>query len=446
MMRALFSGVSGIKTHQTRMDVSGNNIANVNTVGFKSQSVNFKDVYYQTTQTATGPNAETGKGGTNAMQIGLGSSVGSISTAVETQGATERTDNPYDLCLSGNSFFIVSNAGSTFFTRAGDFKVDEAGALVTSGGANVMGWQVDDDGNVVKDQVSALHVTSPEFTYTSPAATQGVTISGNIMNSDTSPQNFTVFFYDSVGNEYQASITAQFDSTANGISTYNLTGGVVSKNGETTDITVTPNGTLQFNSNTGVAILPDMATGLSLTFADGSADGAHATDIANIGTNATIQINATAVTNYKESTKIESVRGIKGDGSPNNPGVAAGKAAGKMTSVGVDSSGHLVASYNNGDVRYIGQIAVTTFPNAAGLEKSGDNLFSATLNSGTFDGIGVDVSSTGGSITSGYLEMSNVDLSSEFTSLITTQRGYQASSRIITVSDTLLEELINLKR
>ena len=144
MMRALFSGVSGLKAHQTRMDVIGNNIANVNTVAYKSQSMTFSEVFYQTTQTATGPNATTGKGGTNAMQIGLGSSVGAISPAMTTEGATERTDNTTDLAITGsNAFFIVSNAGTTYFTRAGNFTKDESGALVTQSGANVMGWQID---------------------------------------------------------------------------------------------------------------------------------------------------------------------------------------------------------------------------------------------------------------------------------------------------------------
>ena len=117
-----------------------------------------------------------------------------------------------------------------------------------------------------------------------------------------------------------------------------------------------------------------------------------------------------------------------------------------MTSVGIDNSGYIVASYSNGDTKNIGQIAVSTFSNAEGLQKEGENLYSATLNSGSFDGIGEDITASDGSISSGVLEMSNVDLSSEFTNMITTQRGYQANSRIITVSDTLLEELINLKR
>ena len=141
---------------------------------------------------------------------------------------------------------------------------------------------------------------------------------------------------------------------------------------------------------------------------------------------------------YADKTALKGDLGIDG--------VGKGKAVGKMTSVGIDNSGYIVASYSNGDTKNIGQIAVATFSNAEGLQKEGENLYSATLNSGSFDGIGEDITASDGSISSGVLEMSNVDLSSEFTNMITTQRGYQANSRIITVSDTLLEELINLKR
>ncbi|MDY5806699.1 MAG: flagellar hook-basal body complex protein, partial [Lachnospira sp.] len=209
MMRSLFSAVSGLKAHQTKMDVIGNNIANVNTVAYKSQSVTFNDVYYQTTQTASGPNSESGKGGTNAKQIGLGSSVASISTAVSSQGATERTDNAWDLCIAGDCFFVVSNAGETYFTRAGDFKVDVDGALVTSGGAAVMGWVTDPDTNeIIRDKVQPIYVQSPEYTYTAPAATTGVTIKGNINASSTGSSAFTYNFFDSLGNEYQATMKA----------------------------------------------------------------------------------------------------------------------------------------------------------------------------------------------------------------------------------------------
>ena len=440
MMRSLFSAVSGLKAHQTKMDVIGNNIANVNTVAYKSQSVTFGDVYYQTTQVATGPNEASGKGGTNAKQIGLGSTVGAISVDPTAQGASERTDNTWDLMISGDKFFVVSNAGNTYFTRAGDFTPDLDGAIVTQSGANVMGWKADADGNIIKDRVQALYATSPEYTYTAPAATTGVTITGNVDSRETGDIAYTVNFYDSLGNEYQATLNLAYDSkdTAAGTTSYNVVGGSVTMNGQPTELSVSCDSQVVFNTNTGASMVGN--AGLALTFTDNSADGSG--NIANIGTNngntSTINLDASGLTMYAAASNINATMGINGTG--------AGKAVGKMTSVGVNEAGQIVASYSNGDTKKIGQIAVASFTNPSGLEKVGDNLYAATLNSGSFDGIGEDISESSGKITSGYLEMSNVDLADQFTNMITTQRGYQANSRIITVSDTMLEELINLKR
>jgi len=440
MMRSLFSAVSGLKAHQTKMDVIGNNIANVNTVAYKSQSVTFGDVYYQTTQVATGPNEASGKGGTNAKQIGLGSTVGAISVDPTAQGASERTDNTWDLMISGDKFFVVSNAGNTYFTRAGDFTTDLDGAIVTQSGANVMGWKADADGNIIKDRVQALYATSPEYTYTAPAATTGVTITGNVDSRETGDIAYTVNFYDSLGNEYQATLNLTYDSkdAAAGTTSYNVVGGSVTMNGQPTELSVSCDSQVVFNTNTGASMVGN--AGLALTFTDNSADGSG--NIANIGTNngntSTIKLDASGLTMYAAASNINATMGINGTG--------AGKAVGKMTSVGVNEAGQIVASYSNGDTKKIGQIAVASFANPSGLEKVGDNLYAATLNSGSFDGIGEDISESSGKITSGYLEMSNVDLADQFTNMITTQRGYQANSRIITVSDTMLEELINLKR
>lgn len=440
MMRSLFSAVSGLKAHQTKMDVIGNNIANVNTVAYKSQSVTFGDVYYQTTQVATGPNEASGKGGTNAKQIGLGSTVGAISVDPTAQGASERTDNTWDLMISGDKFFVVSNAGNTYFTRAGDFTTDLDGAIVTQSGANVMGWKADADGNIIKDRVQALYATSPEYTYTAPAATTGVTITGNVDSRETGDIAYTVNFYDSLGNEYQATLNLTYDSkdAAAGTTSYNVVGGSVTMNGQPTELSVSCDSQVVFNTNTGASMVGN--AGLALTFTDNSADGSG--NIANIGTNngntSTIKLDASGLTMYAAASNINATMGINGTG--------AGKAVGKMKSVGVNEAGQIVASYSNGDTKKIGQIAVASFTNPSGLEKVGDNLYAATLNSGSFDGIGEDISESSGKITSGYLEMSNVDLADQFTNMITTQRGYQANSRIITVSDTMLEELINLKR
>lgn len=449
MMRSMYSAVSGLKAHQTKMDVIGNNIANVNTVAYKSQGVTFRDVFYQTTQTASGPNGESGKGGTNAKQIGLGSSVGAISTNISSQGATERTDNPWDLMISGDAFFVVNEGGNTYFTRAGDFTTDISGALVTQAGANVMGWKVDENGEVIKDKVQPLYVTSPEYMYTEPAKTTGVTVTGNIDARSTSSSVFTINFYDELGNEYQASLTLEYNDAGGGagaqpVTTYTIKGGAVTKNGQPTGITIEPDtadggsGSFEFSTTTGKA-MEGMAN-LSLVL---KGTGDEAIDVNNIGTNrgdgeSVLKLDASGMTMFADPSDIDSKTGIKGEG--------AGKAVGKMSAVGINDAGQIVASYSNGDTKVIGQISVTTFPNPAGLEKIGENLYAATLNSGTFDGIGQDVTESGGSISSGYLEMSNVDLADQFTSMITTQRGYQANSRIITVSDSMLEELINLKR
>jgi len=446
-MRALFSAVSGIKTHQTRMDVIGNNIANVNTVAYKSQSVTFKDVFYQTTQTASGPNAESGKGGVNAKQIGLGSTVGAISTAIQNQGGPDRTDNPWDVYMSGDAFFVVSSAGNTYFTRSGDFKPDLSGALVTQGGANVMGWRADENGNIVRDTVQPLYVMSPEYMFTNPLKTTDVTITGNVDARTTESSIFTVNFFDSLGNEYQASLTLQYEGVNGQNVEYSISEGTVTKNGEKTNIVLDPAADpaprLLFDKNSGASATSN--GNVTLTFAyDGDPTG----DLENIGSggteSSTITLNAAGVTMFASATDFTPSKGTKDPVTGNT--VGAGKAVGTMTSVGINEAGEIVAGYSNGDIRTIGQIAVTTFPNPTGLEKVGENLYAATLNSGSFDGIGKDVTETDGKINSGYLEMSNVDLADQFVTMITTQRGYQANSRIITVSDTLLEELINLKR
>ena len=405
MMRALFSGVSGLKSHQTRMDVIGNNIANVNTVAYKSQSMTFSEVFYQTTQTATGPNADTGKGGTNAMQIGLGSSVGSISTAMTTEGATERTDNATDLAITGcNAFFIVSSGGNTYFTRAGNFTKDESGALVTQSGASVLGWQVDSEtGEILKDKVSPLYLESDAVKYTLPERTTGLTLAGNINSTESDDVTTTLNFYDSLGSLYQATVVLHKEGQTGNDVTYSITASSITKDGEKTDLTLTTSNTLVFNSVTGLS--NEANANIEFTVESPTANDPQ---LDNIGA---------------EGTHILTV---------------------DMS--GIDTMGRINASYSNGDVKTIGQIAVTEFNNPGGLEKVGENLYAATLNSGEFDGIGKDISATKGKIQSGVLEMSNVDLAQEFTTMITTQRGYQANSRIITVSDTLLEELINLKR
>jgi flagellar hook protein FlgE len=490
MMRSLYSGISGLSVNQTKMDVIGNNIANVNTVGFKASRAAFADVFYQTIQSASGPNDSTGAAGQNAMQIGLGSKLSSIVSSPTKTGGSQRTDNPFDLMISGDSFFIVNQGGTNYFSKAGDFKIDGDGTLCTSSGGTVMGWQVDpkDPTRTVADMVSPLKLMSAQNLYSDPQASTKAYFAGNIDQKDTqlalngSGKMATISFYDKLGqsytatfkilhaadsstppvaidNQYSVQLVDVVDSQKNsilvtkkvdaaGTVTYSKSGlgtikvGAVDLSGYTVDATT---GAITYPTGTPNLLTFNGATGKFVGIG-----GSTATD-----KSISLQLGATAATNHFSDVSMDfsSLTQFGGSGSTTAAGYIGGvdgsgkgRKAGSMEGLSVDTSGKIYGSYDNGDSRLLGQIAVASFSNPAGLEAKGGNLYAETQNSGKFDGIGHDVTSDGGKFMPGVLEMSNVDLASEFTEMITTQRGFQASSRIITTSDTLLEELINLKR
>ena len=478
MMRSLYSGVSGLKVHQTKMDVIGNNISNVNTVGFKSSAVNFSDILYQTTSSASGPNATTGTAGINAKQIGLGSSVASISSTVSVSGGSQRTDNALDIMIEGDQFFVVNNGKQNYFTRAGAFTVDANGVLCNAAGCKVMGWQVDpnDPSKCVQDTVSELRVMSPDTQYIEPEATTNVYVSGNIDYKDTqlttdTGKTTTLAFYDNLGqsymavmkvkqsdeynNQYKVSITNILDSKGqsifvnkteedDGTITYSasaITSFIFGAEGDEISAEVDEDGNVNIDME-GVDLIFDAATG-KFSSVGGEEGGKSINFMVNADPSpfTMIDVDFSSMTMYASSgsSSFSCSRGsLDGQG--------AGAPKGEMSGISVDTSGRIYGTYDNGDTKLLCQIAVASFANAAGLEAVGNNLFAATMNSGDFDGVGEDISSNGGKMNTGVLEMSNVDLSTEFTQMITTQRGFQANSRTITVSDTLLEELINLKR
>ena len=213
MMRSLFSGVAGLKTHQTKMDVIGNNISNVNTVAFKSSSTTFSDIMYQTTSQASGATAN--RGGTNAKQIGLGVTNGATKISITSAGAAQSTGDALDIRLTDSNstnFFIVNNGSENLFTRAGSFYIDGNGNLaMTTTGYLVMGWQVDpqDPANVIKDTVTPLRVMRPENLTSAPEATTNANFSGVIDKNDSqfSSSNGYIHsftFYDNLGYSYTA--------------------------------------------------------------------------------------------------------------------------------------------------------------------------------------------------------------------------------------------------
>ena len=480
MMRSLFSGISGLKVHQTKMDVIGNNISNVNTVGFRSSSVNFTDVYYQTTQSASGPNASTGAAGTNAVQIGLGANVAAISVDLSGTGATQRTDRGMDLMINGDAFLIVSSSNNTYFTKSGALDIDANGTLYcTTNGASVLGWRVDENGDIRKDTAATLNLMGPENSFSDPSATTAITLSGNIDAEDplvatgASGYPIPVSFYDNLGNlctaklsvsqvsddatnQYTVSLTDILgpdgksmlkDKTEdeNGNPLYNKVERTLIFNGEEVNYEVDTDGTISFDGNTFPTLVFNGSSGaftyvgedgqfkLNLTLNNGS-------ETDNPFPISGVDIDFSGLTMYA-SKATSNVQPRRGDTEGNN----AGNAAGSLNGFSVQTDGKIYGVYSNGDSKLLGQIAVATFANPSGLEAVGNSMFAATMNSGDFDGIGIDISEVG-KFSIGALEMSNVDLATEFTNMITTQRGFQANSRVITTSDTMLEELVNLKR
>lgn len=547
MMRSMYSAVSGLKTHQTRMDVIGNNIANVNTVAFKSSSVTFSDILYQTTSNASGANATTGTGGVNAKQIGLGTTAAATKVSITSAGASETTGNPFDIRLTdknSTNFFIVNNGSENVFTRSGSFYVDGSGNLcMSSTGYTVMGWQVDETtGEIRKDTVSALRIMQEKNLTSAPEATTQATIAGVLDENDTDVKNdagrvMNLNFYDNLGYQYTAKfaikstgtdgkytveLTSVLDSNNQNIiknltkkeisqifgdyqadatlGQYGLskdyefknskyvrkadnkefevdkTDSTLFKAADGTKVSITEifsgitttiannikNGTnnykVKLDTKTGQATVTGEKTSYDLVFDTStgkfaSIGGDTPSKMLNMsvlssgllnrnGNFQNITVDFSQCLNYENGGKST----IGADAGATDGKTGKGRKLGAMTGIFIDTSGRIYGTYDNGNTELLGQIAVAQFSNASGLEKVGESCYRTTLNSGEFDGIGVEISADGSSMTTGELEMSNVDLSSEFTSMITTQRGFQANSRVITTSDTLLEELVNLKR
>ena len=581
MVRSLFSAVSGLKTHQTKMDVIGNNVANVNTVAFKSSAVTFSEIMYQTISNASGANATTGKGGVNAKQIGLGVTTGATKISITSSGAAETTGDPFDIRLtdkSSTNFFVVNTGSENLFTRAGSFYVDGAGNLcMTSTGYTVMGWQVDETtGDIKKDTVSALRIMQEKNLTSAPEATTLGTVSGIMDKNDTNVTSddgyaMNLNFFDKLGYKYTAKfavkvtnadtesytveLTDILDSENNSVlskflekggnlaqvfgqnttatKTYPITnenihyaasdlsadikaenyyytytdynaggqpltkyakvtldkatnsykidayskyetadaaqaGGaktpVAEQTGSMTELFGITTGqlnylgatglpTAQFNADTGAFEYITDAVNYTLKFnpADGTFSyvGAEGSPTVKLNLAETLGNNFEDITIDFSTCKAADNGGktsLGADAGSANGSVGKGKALGALTGISINNNGKIYGSYDNGNTVLLGQIAVAQFANASGLQKVGENCYTTTLNSGEFDGIGVEVAADGASMTSGELEMSNVDLSTEFTQMIITQRGFQSNSRVITTSDTLLEELINLKR
>lgn len=542
MMRSLFAGVSGLRTHQTRMDVIGNNIANVNTVGYKGSRVTFQDVLSQTIRNATAPAGIIG--GTNPQQVGLGVSLGTIDVN-HTQGNIQMTGIATDLALEGDGYFVVTDGARQYYTRAGVFGLDKLGNLVNStNGMYVAGWRADDNGNIdttqpIKTLQIPLGLTSP------PKATKTVVFGGNL-NADAngtltlSGASFTV-------EDETNDIVAEFSVTLKPTGAFNEYEMIVTRDDGGSFIDIAPNGSnttlssfrttlvVQYN-NGNWELVPKDGSALEAKFeVDGatytlqlskspiSFDATNSLDLSDLFDVTEVAVSSTGTFTYKpavvqQTTEVYDSLGrahtivtvfektgantwtwtvnppkafggnvgsgvLTFDDTGRNPQVTVdstltfkpgdaneltisfdfsamtkysdetslfllaqdGYPYGTLEGFSIDTNGVLIGEFSNGLTRALGQIAVASFANPQGLLRAGENLFAASNNSGTAN-IGVAGVGGRGTLTPGAIEMSNVDLSQEFTEMIITQRGFQANSRIITASDEMLQELVNLKR
>lgn len=385
MLRSLYAGISGLRSHQTMLDVTGNNIANVNTVGFKAGSVQFQDTLSQIVQNSRAAQADAG--GTNAAQVGLGTQVAAVRTNF-TQGSQQATGVPTDLMIAGDGFFVVRNGAETLYTRNGSFGFDAAGRLTTKDGALVQGWSAVDGvaqtGGPVGNIALPVGATSPG------RATTTASVTGNLPSGTPAGERLVrdITVYDAQGEARQLALT--FTRTAGGW--------------DVTDGTATT----------------------ALAFTDGRLTGP-----AGI-TSGGVAVDLSAITGYADLSTVKI-------------GGQDGRAPGSLVSYTLSADGSLVGAFSNGATSVLAQIALASFDNPEGLEKAGSSQYRAGANSGAA-AVGVAGTDERGGLVSGALEMSNVDLSQEFTNLIVAQRGFQANARIITTSDEVLQELTNLKR
>lgn len=443
MMTSLFTGVSGMQANQRFLDVISNNVSNSNTVGYKSQQVTFSEVLNQTISNASSPDADGAYGGTNPMQMGLGVGVASITTNTSA-GSMQTTGNSTDIAIDGDGYFVAqSSDGSYQYTRSGNFGIDEGGNLVTSDGLVVCGWsEYTENSNgtftfVTSSEPTGINLFSDDYisnkSTLEPEATTEVNITGNLDSSeeaqgtsindigttpDTPQVSVPMTIIDSLGNETDVDINLTkcfVDDTNNETSWfYTIT------DEDSSELTT---GYIKFDENGD--IVEDDTDYESIPSVTYSSASSGTSDV-------TFSVDMSALSMYNSDSSAYVLS-------------SNGNTASELIDYTISQDGIILGVYDTGDTQPLGCIALASFSNPAGLEKVGSSMYVETSNSGISDSYYQPGSDGVGSLSVGYLEMSNVDLSTEFSQMIIAQRGYQANSKLITTADEMLQTLINMK-
>ncbi|MCX7841524.1 MAG: flagellar hook protein FlgE [Clostridia bacterium] len=450
MMRSMYASVSGLRAQQTKMDVIGNNIANVNTIAFRGSRVSFQEVFSQTMKGAGSPDPISGRGGTNPMQVGLGIGVGAVDI-ITSRGSLQRTDNPTDVSIEGEGFFILKGlqSDSFKFTRAGNFTVDKLGNLVGTGGLKVYGW-MDYGGKSKSDGTYDFDVSKPiqplnlfeddvnkNKRVIAAQPTSEAILAGNLNAANeiaTKAQLWIpISVYDALGNEYKINVEmykSGIDTSGSSAITewtWKIPPGSGLNTSDPSGTSTGVSGTIKFNAQG--KILDEAAGGTSLRQALTVIPDAAKTGAAPFP----MTLDFSKVTMY---TAENSIKPTKVDGYP----------SGSLVTFNIGSDGMITGIYSNGKQQPLALIAMANFENPAGMQRVGENMYIETPNSGEFKRPVKPGTGGAGVLSPGTLEMSNVDLSKEFTEMIVTQRGFQANSRIMTTVDEMLQEMANMKR
>ena len=427
MLRSLYSGVTGLKSHQTKLDAIGNNVSNVNTIGYRSKSVNFSDVLYQTAAEAHPASQNTAS--TNPYQIGLGSKVSSITSTMGKEGSTQMTGNTFDMRISGNAnaFFVVQSGNETFYTRDGAFGIDaERNLVLRSNGAYVQGWKGEQAGG------AAGKITLPDpKTENHLVYDIGIDISGDISEvqyGDEGAMTLSMTIKERSGSDYRIDLEVDKVTDDPDDATYELKATKVyikNAKGEETEVKLYGDDntfTLKYDTGTGKLV---------------SIDGGGGTHV-SVKIPGRSSLDVDLVDTYYESPPPGATPG------PLSGATESYDDVGTVSGYEVSGNGAIYTVFTNGNREIVGRVATAAFSNPEGLLSAGDNLYKASVSSGDARLEGME--KLGGSITSGALEMSNVDLAAEMTELIVDQRGFQANSKVITTSDEMLQTLRDLKR
>jgi flagellar hook protein FlgE len=414
MIRSMFTAISALNLHQNYLDVISDNLANSNTTGYKASRVVFQDQFAQIMSSGSAPSASSG--GINPTQVGLGVKLGYISP-VFTQGMLQSTGRSTDLAIQGGGFFVYRAGDEQRFSREGSLEIDSTGYLVNnSTGMRIQGWTVPPNGLIV-DTNQPVGDMQISLDATLAQATQNVVMGGNLDSTTATGGTVDSTFgvYDSLGSLH--TVTARFTRTGANAWSWAMQ--------DPGSLGISGTGTLAFDNQGHYT-----ATGSAMT-----------TPIVIPGSAGAANVSLATLPNFN-LTKMTMLDAANGASARSQDGLSAGT----VTDIyGSPNTGEVYLVYSNGLKQLIGQLALSHFTNPTGLLRAGQNLFKAGLNSGEAQ-IGAAGSGGRGWISSGYLEASNVDMAQEFTSMILAQRGFQASSRVISTSDEILQELVNLKR